>query len=214
MRSTLLAFSFASSCLLMSGAAGHRVPQGPPVPGYQWMKDRLHEEASLPAKRDAGSDQARLMDPPNIALPPNNDDGDDGNEREHQPPAEGGLTISDVLPASRRINIFSGFTRDIGTVSNRLEDGNQNSTILAPDNTVMMKLPRKPWEDPKDYEQLGANAYAGGEGEDRAHRNLRRFVEAHVVPSSPWKEGEKVETLAGGTVWWEQRDGKKFVSVD
>jgi len=40
---------------------------------------------------------------------------------------------------------------------------------------------------------------------------LRRFVEAHVVPVSPWKEGEKVKTLAGGEVWWESKDGVKMV---
>jgi len=32
------------------------------------------------------------------------------------------------------------------------------------------------------------------------------------VPASPWKEGEKLKTLAGGEVWWEERDGVKVVS--
>ena len=59
---------------------------------------------------------------------------------------------------------------------------------------------------------LGANAYDGKDGEDRAHRNLRRFTEAHVIPSSPWREGEKVESMGGGKVWWEKRaDGKAVV---
>lgn len=75
-----------------------------------------------------------------------------------------------------------------------------------------MGLPRKPWEDPEDYDKLGADAYEGPEGEGRAQNNLRRFVEAHVVPVSPWKEGEKVKTLAGGEVWWEGKDGVKYVS--
>ncbi len=58
---------------------------------------------------------------------------------------------------------------------------------------------------------LGADAYKGNDGEDRAHKNLRRFVEAHVVPVSPWKEGEKVDTVGGGKVWWEEREGTKMV---
>jgi len=58
---------------------------------------------------------------------------------------------------------------------------------------------------------LGAKAYAGTSGEDRATRNLRRFAEAHIVPVSPWKEGEKVETMGGGQVWWENKDGNKVV---
>ncbi|KAI9875143.1 MAG: hypothetical protein M1830_008828 [Pleopsidium flavum] len=73
----------------------------------------------------------------------------------------------------------------------------------------MQKLPRKPWEDARDYEALGANAYDGADGEDRAHRNLRRFVEAHIVPVSPWKEGEKVQTVGGTKLWWENKEGKK-----
>lgn len=75
-----------------------------------------------------------------------------------------------------------------------------------------MALPRKPWEDPADYDNLGDQAYGGEEGEERAHRNMRRFVEAHVVPVSPWKEEEKVKTLDGGAIWWESRDGAKVVN--
>ncbi|KAG9975529.1 hypothetical protein KCU78_g22702, partial [Aureobasidium melanogenum] len=113
----------------------------------------------------------------------------------------------------RNINIFAGFTRDIESVSRRLEAGSHNTTLLAPLNSAITKLPRKPWEDPQDYAALGQNAYDGQSGEDRAHKNLRRFVEAHVVPESPWAEGQKVQTLGGDTVWWEEKDGKKLASL-
>ncbi|KAG9949018.1 hypothetical protein KCU85_g4668, partial [Aureobasidium melanogenum] len=125
----------------------------------------------------------------------------------------GAVTISDVLGRERNINIFAGFTRDIESVSRRLEAGSHNTTLLAPLNSAITKLPRKPWEDPQDYAALGQNAYDGQSGEDRAHRNLRRFVEAHVVPESPWAEGQKVQTLGGDTVWWEEKDGKKLASL-
>merc|ERR1712093_355391 len=121
------------------------------------------------------------------------------------------VILSDVLGNDRSINIFAGFTRDFATISQRFEDSNTNTTILAPINSAIMALPRKPWEDPKDYEGLGADAYEGEQGEERAHRNMRRFVEAHVVPASPWKEGVKVKTLEGSEVWWEAKDGVKFI---
>ena len=85
--------------------------------------------------------------------------------------------------------------------------------MLAPLNSALQKLPRKPWEDPEEYNALGENAYKGQSGEDRAHSNLRRFSEAHIVPVSPWKEGEKVETLGGGKVWWENKDGDRIVCI-
>lgn len=123
----------------------------------------------------------------------------------------GDLIISDVIGKDRSINVFAGFTRDIDTVSTIVEDKTQNATVLAPLNSELQKLPRKPWEDPEDYETLGQSAYEGSAGEDRAHKNLRRFVEAHVVLASPWKEGEKRKSVGGEELWWEDREGTRIV---
>lgn len=122
-----------------------------------------------------------------------------------------GVIISDVIGKTQAIAIFSGLTRDIDSVSDRLDDASKNATVLAPDNSVMRALKRKPWEGPEDYNTFGADAYQGKSGEDRAHRNLRRFVEKHIVPESPWEEGKKVKTLDGNEIWWETKEGKKRV---
>lgn len=128
------------------------------------------------------------------------------------PPSGGdSVILTDVIGRDRSINIFAGFTRDIECVDDRLGDETLNTTVLAPLNSAIVALSRKPWEDPEDYSRLGPNAYAGEEGEERAHANLRRFVEAHVVPISPWEEGDKVETMVGSTIWWEMKDGKKTI---
>ena len=150
--------------------------------------------------------QAPMMNIPNIFLPGSS--GSDGKDSSDK----GGVIISDVIGKERSIGIFAGFTRDVNTVAKRLDDGSQNTTVLAPTNGALQKLPRKPWEDPEDYEALGQDAYTGSSGESRAQRNLRRFVEAHVVPKSPWKSGEKMQSMGGGEVWWEEVDGKKMVS--
>ena len=143
---------------------------------------------------------------PGIQLPPNSNDNSDSSGR-----PTGSVILSDVIGNNRQINVFAGFTRDIDTVSSRLASSTQNTTVLAPTNSAIGALPRKPWEDPREYAAMGANAYSGQDGEDRAHRNLRRFTEAHVIPASPWREGEKVRSLGGGTLWWEMRDGKYVV---
>lgn len=128
-------------------------------------------------------------------------------------PSDGGadLTISDILPLSRSINIFAQLTRDIASVTARLSTNTAaaNTTLLAPLNSAMQDLPRKPWED-RPGDKTGVSAERN---EEKASENLRRFVEAHVVPASPWKIGEdgKVETLGGGEVWWEEREGKRVV---
>ena len=146
------------------------------------------------------------MNEPKTVLPPT-----DNNNQASDP--DGEPMISDVIGKERIINIFAGFTRDIETISSRLDDNEQNTTVLAPLNSELMKLSHKPWENPRDYGAMGSAAYEGQDGEDRAHRNLRRFVEAHVVPVSPWKEGDKVETLGGSKVWWETSHGKQLVRV-
>lgn len=132
-----------------------------------------------------------------------------------QPPSDSNgpstVMISDVIGKTRSINIFAGFTRQISSVSSLLDSSSQNSTILCPTNSALQALPRKPWEDPKDYNNIGSNAYAGDEGVDRAQRNLQRFVESHVVTEAPWGEGQKIKTMGGGEVWWEMKDGKKVV---
>jgi len=151
--------------------------------------------------------QAPMDQTPNIAMPPSTDN----NSNNDPSSSPSGVIISDVISRERTINIFAGFTRDIDTISKRLDDTSLNTTVLAPLNSAITKLPRKPWEDPKDYEELGADAYGGADGEGRAHRNLRRFVEAHVVPVSPWREGEKATSVGGGELWWESKDGKKTV---
>lgn len=124
--------------------------------------------------------------------------------------------LSDVLGNSRSINIFAGFTRDFAPITQRFDDSSLNTTILAPVNSAIMSLPRKPWEDPTadeggSSERVDEEVYQGERGEERAKNNMRRFVEAHVVGVNPWREGEKVKTLDGGEVWWEAKEGKKFV---
>lgn len=66
--------------------------------------------------------------------------------------------------------------------------------------------------DAQDYEIFGtADAYNGVDGESRAQRNLKSFVERHILTESPLVLGEKVATMAGNTVWVEEKDGKKLV---
>ena len=152
--------------------------------------------------------QSPIMNIPNILFPPSSDKDKDASSGGSED-----LSISDVIGKERVINIFASFTRDIDNISRRLNANDQNTTVLAPLNSELQKLPRKPWEDPEDYNELGANAYQGQSGEDRAQRNLRMFVEAHIIPVSPWEKGDKVDSIGGGKLWWEEKEGKKMVCL-
>jgi hypothetical protein len=149
-------------------------------------------------------------DPPNVVLPPSGGGGGGQNTG-----AREDLIVSDILNKERDVNAFAGLTRQIESVSTRLNDSSTNTTVLAPTNAALQRLPRKPWESPADYERFGEeNAYAGQPGQDRAAENLKRFVEMHVVPDRPWTENTEVETLGGVKVRWTKReDGKYIVSL-
>lgn len=168
------------------------------------------------AQAENNKQQQQPMGPVGPALPPDAAPPVD-------PPSGGGgggggqgpVILSDVMGRDRSINIFAGFIRDIESAARRLDDSGANSTVLAPLNSAVEALPRKPWEDPRDYGRLGADAYEGDDGQERAQRNLRRFVEAHIVPKSPWAAGERLAALDGGAgeVWWEEKDGVKLVRL-
>ncbi|KAI1349339.1 hypothetical protein F5Y01DRAFT_289778 [Xylaria sp. FL0043] len=126
------------------------------------------------------------------------------------------VLISDVMGRDRSANVFAGFARDVEAVARRLDDSASNSTVLAPLNSAIDKLPGKPWEDPNEYNALGATAYEGDEGQERARRNIRRFVQAHVVPLSPWPENQRTRSLLDGDkeIWWEMKDGVMLLQPD
>lgn len=124
------------------------------------------------------------------------------------------IALADILGTQRSLTSFSSFARMDASIDERLSDFGTNTTVLAPLNSAVDALPRKPWEQPGDYAALGADAYEGDKGQDRARTNMRKFVEAHLVPESPWGENEKVKTVGGKEVWWVEKDGKRVVMPD
>lgn len=168
---------------------------------------------AIPPPISADQVQQPIMNGPGPALPPGTSQPEPSGPSDPSAGGPGTVILSDVMGKDRSINVFASLIRDVDSLSRRLDDSSQNSTVLAPLNSAMDKLPRKPWEDPDDYDQLGASAYEGDDGRDRAQKNIRRFVEAHIVPESPWKEGVKVKTLGSDSteIWWEEKNGNRMV---
>lgn len=92
----------------------------------------LHQQAPMV---DQGPSPL-LPTPDRITAPEDKDNSD-------QP---GSLIIADVLPRERTISIFASLVRDVGSVADRLQDSGVNATVLAPINSALAALPRKPWE--------------------------------------------------------------------
>jgi hypothetical protein len=193
---TTVICSVATAIQLPSLSKRNRIP----LPFlFQYEDNNIHINQQTPLAFEGSSP----VDADHVAMPPTT--GDNNNPTSN-------LFVSDILDKTRQVNIFASLSRDIEEISTRLNDKGKNTTVLAPLNSAVQSLPRKPWEDPEDYARYGeAHAYTGDEGEDRARRNLRRFVEAHLVPASPWKEGEEIETVGGGRVSWVKQGDKILV---
>lgn len=154
-----------------------------------------------------------LQKPLHAIMPPSPDDA--------PPSRQPAVCLADILGTQRALTTFSGMVRNSSPVESRLSDRRTNTTVLAPLNSAIDRLPHKPWESPADYHGLGASAYEGDEGKERADRNLRRFVEAHLVTVSPWAEGKEkgaartVEGAGGAReLWWEEKEGKRVIMPD
>lgn len=132
-------------------------------------------------------------------------------------PVQLAVRLSDTLGSNRALSTFASFARQNEAAAARLgsSGGGGGTTILAPLNSVVEALPRKPWEDERQMGELGTEAYEGVDGKHRADANLARFVDAHLVTQSPWLAGTKAKTMAGTEVWWEERDdGTRVVMPD
>jgi hypothetical protein len=119
--------------------------------------------------------------------------------------------LSDFLGTQRSLTTFSSLLRQHDSAASLVSSSSSRATLLAPLNSAVEALPRRPWERPGDYDSLGTAAYEGNDGKERADKNTRLFVDAHVLPQSPWQSGDKVKTLAGREVWWEEMDGKRLI---
>ncbi|EFR02146.1 FAS1 domain-containing protein [Nannizzia gypsea CBS 118893] len=127
--------------------------------------------------------------------------------------ARSSVRVSDILGKTREANIFASMTRDDENISNRLDNDSQDTIVLAPNNVAVQGLPHKPWENPSEYATFGVqNAYEGESGKKRANQNLEKFISAHLIPQGSWEAGKEIQTLGGGKIFWEEKDGKKYVA--
>ncbi|PHH60574.1 hypothetical protein CDD81_1546 [Ophiocordyceps australis] len=141
------------------------------------------------------------------------------------------VPLSDMLGTYRSISSFFAICRLDPTVAALLASQSSSTTVLAPRNSAFDRMPRKPWEDARDYATYGPNAYdsscnpdsskqqpstssspnsnspsspaSESDGKRRADANLVRFVKAHLIPQTSWPRGARVATLAGRQVWWD-----------
>ncbi|KAK9472947.1 uncharacterized protein V1510DRAFT_415620 [Dipodascopsis tothii] len=117
------------------------------------------------------------------------------------------LLMTDALGVDREISIFAGLVRQIEDLMLRLQDPEAETVVLAPSNTAMQALSRKPWED-----EEGAVRQSPTDEERHAMENIRKFVMSHVISSGRLEHpGEHLGCDQGFEIWYEEESDKRYV---
>lgn len=120
------------------------------------------------------------------------------------------ILLTDLLTRLKSVQIFHGYIREVDSVYERLSNESKKSIVLAPQDSSLVDLLRKPWESLDDYAEFGVQSYEGKAGKDRADKNLQRYVKEHVVDSGFMTQDSKYENLNGNPVWYEiLKDGNE-----
>ncbi|GAA6014193.1 hypothetical protein JCM10207_006128 [Rhodosporidiobolus poonsookiae] len=127
-------------------------------------------------------------------------------------------SLADVLTRSRQARIMFDYLRDSAQVSTVLVDPSGSSTVLAPVDSAILALARKPHEGPESFDEPDIRS---NEEERRRAEYLEQWVKAHLVlekvdlEADGW-DGKEYTTMAGSTVRFatSDADGRKVLPGD
>lgn len=133
-------------------------------------------------------------------------------------------SLTDLLTRSKNSRIFYDYIRESTSVSTRLTNPLESTTILSPLNSAILSLSRKPHQGP-----LSVQDYALGSREDEQVRAqyLEQWIKRHLIAGkinldNILEQGKEYDTLynqgqGAGTraekVWFEKGQGEVLYKV-
>lgn len=121
----------------------------------------------------------------------------------------GAPLLADII-GLKQCTIMSDYAMNLEGIARRLLDPSQRTLVLAPINSAITALPRKPWVDgPVDAQDPKISPLRN---EDRAARNIEAFVERHVVSQYPLPAGAEAKNMAGQAISVEMKDEEKYIN--
>ncbi|GAA6063427.1 hypothetical protein JCM10212_002613 [Sporobolomyces blumeae] len=93
-------------------------------------------------------------------------------------------SLADLLTRSRHSRLFYDYARESRSVSTRLADPREATTVFAPVDQAIISLARKPHEGPVKG-RAASTAVVAGSREDEIEKAeyLERWIERHLVPT-------------------------------
>ncbi|KAG8923786.1 hypothetical protein FRC00_005850 [Tulasnella sp. 408] len=89
-------------------------------------------------------------------------------------------TVFDLLVLQRGSSIFFDYLRESGTISQRMKDDSEKSTLLLPSNKAVIALGWKPHQGPPKPSPDGEVGVEITEAMGKA--NVERWLSAHILP--------------------------------
>ena len=130
------------------------------------------------------------------------------------PSPSGEPLISDILGIDKSITILTEYSLGLAEIAERLQDSSKYTIVLAPSNTAIMAMERKPWQDADPASK--APLLTAEDKDTRASDNIARFIKSHIVAldSASWKADVKKHNLLGQPLWYATNDNQRSIQPE
>ncbi|GAA5996132.1 hypothetical protein JCM5350_000498 [Sporobolomyces pararoseus] len=111
------------------------------------------------------------------------------------------LSLTDLLTRSKNSRIFYDYLRDSSSVSTRLANPLESTTILAPVNSAIIALERRPHQGPPEPAGGYVQGYAGSRQDEQERADyLEKWIKRHLIAGKVdlEEESKEYESLLGG----------------
>ncbi|GAA5872850.1 hypothetical protein JCM16303_006853 [Sporobolomyces ruberrimus] len=126
-------------------------------------------------------------------------------------------SLTDLLTRSKHSRLFYDYLRESTSVSTRLANPLESTTILAPVNSAIVSLERKPHQGPPEPVGGNVEGYSGSREDEQARADyLENWIKRHLVNGRVNLEDQtkEYETLQeGAKVTIVKREGHELYTV-
>lgn len=91
------------------------------------------------------------------------------------------MDLNSKLPTLREISIFYEYMRNDIVFSQKLGDDNADLIVIAPKNDAISRLGLKPWQFPKNIENMEDDGALEADIQSAIENNIQEFVRSHIV---------------------------------
>lgn len=99
--------------------------------------------------------------------------------------------LDSMISVLKNVDIFAAYSRNDEKVSDMFKDPESDMIVIVPSNDAFAKLSKKPWQFPKNIEEMEKRGSSVRDIDNAIHSNIVHFVRSHVIPFQIDEERKK-----------------------